>query len=390
MLRALIISFCCLSAVIPDPVGNPPADPAALSKPLRIVFWNLENFFDYFDGGASDSDREFSARGARHWTKKRFLAKCQTIAKSIFWIADKTGGMPDIIALAEVENRFVLKRLLSETALWKYDYEIVHHDSPDRRGIDVALLYRRSSFDLFYEAAVPVRPPPGRSLNTRDILLVQLRRKMQPPGAGAQLLSILVNHHPSKFGGGDTDWRRAAALETLASLKDSLWRAGERQIVAVGDFNDTPDNPLLARYTEENAPDSAAVPPFVNLALPLARRGEGTIRYQGRWELIDLALTLVAAPDTPIATAAASDALASLAAPSPSIRDSRPARPDIRPRMTILRIPFLLVRDNSHPGEKPLRTYVGPRYTGGVSDHLPILVELESLGAKSEDSGCQK
>lgn len=356
MLCILLIYLCCYLGSMADTVAL-----GAPAPPVRILFWNVENFFDYFDGGASDSDREFSARGARHWSKRRFLAKCQTLAKSIFWIADKTGGMPDVIALAEVENRFVLRRLLSETALWKYDYDIVHHDSPDRRGIDVALLYRRSSFDLFHEAATTVRPPPGRSLSTRDILLVQLRRKMQPPGAGAQLLSVLVNHHPSKFGGGDSDWRRAAALETLAGLKDSLWRAGERQIVAVGDFNDTPDNPLLARYTAENAPDTAlaeaAVPPFINLALPLARRGEGTIRFQGRWELIDLALTLVGPP-------------------SPAAGHSQPVEPALRPQMRILRIPFLLVRDSSHPGEKPLRTYVGPRYTGGVSDHLPILVEL--------------
>ena len=91
MLHLLLIYLCCMADTVV--LGAP-------APPVRILFWNVENFFDYFDGGASDSDREFSARGARHWSKRRFLAKCQTLAKSIFWIADKTGGMPDIIALA--------------------------------------------------------------------------------------------------------------------------------------------------------------------------------------------------------------------------------------------------------------------------------------------------
>lgn len=323
-------------------------------EPIRILFWNLENFFDYFDGGTSDSDREFSARGVRHWTKKRFLAKCNSVAKAILWMSDQPLcedgsklGMPDIIALAEVENKFVLKRLLSETSLRKYDYAIVHHDSPDRRGIDVALLYRQSVFDLLYETAVPVRPPPGRDLATRDILLVQLQMRQGAAAEVREAVTVLVNHHPSKFGGGDSDWRREAALDALRSVKDSLWRSGERTVVAIGDFNDTPDNQLLAQIA---APpegrgldtDSAPVvpPPFVNLALPLAKRGEGTIRYQGKWELIDIALAV------------------------PTVGD---------PAMKIIRIPFLMVRDNTHAGEKPLRTYVGPRYSGGVSDHLPVL-----------------
>ena len=110
------------------------------------MFWNVENFFDYVDGGMSESDKEFSSSGSRRWTKKKFHTKCDAVAKSLFWTAEEYGRMPDVVGLAEVENRGVLTRLLNNTLLRKQGYRVVHYDSPDRRGIDVALLYRESVF----------------------------------------------------------------------------------------------------------------------------------------------------------------------------------------------------------------------------------------------------
>jgi len=121
----------------------------------------------------------------------------------------------------------------------------------------------------------------------------------------------------------------------LAAIADSLGRAGWRDIVALGDFNDTPPTPLYRSLT----------PPFVNLALRDARRGEGSIRFNGRWEIIDLCF--------------ATEPLASLG------------------RYSIARIPFLTTKDSAHGGEKPLRTYSGPRHLGGVSDHYPIVFNIE-------------
>ena len=108
------------------------------------VFWNMENFFDYTDQGGGEADKEFSSGGSRHWTGKRFYAKCDAVAKSFMWMGDRYGRMPDVIGLAEIENRGVLVKLLKNTLLRKYDYKIIHYDSGDRRGIDVALLYRES------------------------------------------------------------------------------------------------------------------------------------------------------------------------------------------------------------------------------------------------------
>lgn len=322
---------------------------------LLVLFWNLENFFDWRDGGGGEADREFSAAGPRHWTRRRFMAKASAIAKTLLWTAGESGALPDIFAVAEVENAFVLRMLLQETALRKTDYAYVHFDSPDRRGIDTALLYRRSRLRL--RDARPVRVTASRdgdTLQTRDILLARFET------AAGQPWTILVNHHPSKFGGGSTAWKREAAVERLRSLTDSLFRSGDERVIATGDFNDTPDAPVFRRLTDpaesfsEREPFPASfrtdhgpadgTAALVNLAGPLARRGLGTIRYEGNWELIDMFFV-------PPALAG-------------------------RCTMEILAPSFLTVRDNVHSGDRPFRTWLGPRYIGGVSDHRPILLRI--------------
>ena len=323
-------------------LSGAPAMAAHQADTLDVLFWNLENFFDYRDQGTSESDAEFSGRGLRHWTKKRFLTKCNAVAKTLLWTAGQTGRMPDVVAVAEVENRFVLKQLLRETALRKQPWGIAHYESPDHRGIDVGLLWRTDRWDTVCTRACRVFGPDGAVLPTRDILLVQLQRRAAPAPA-VDRWAILVNHHPSKYGGSSSAWRREAAVDRLRELCDSLRAAGWSRIVATGDFNDTADAPLFQRLDA-----------LENLALPLAARGQGTIRFNGRWELIDLFfLSNVPAP--------ASSGLAS---------------PGSAARMTILHPPFLTERDKTHSGEKPRRTYIGPRYNGGVSDHRPIHLRL--------------
>ena len=311
---------------------------------LSVMFWNVENFFDWRNDSTTVSDTEFSSRGERHWTWKRFQAKANAFAKALFWVEGETGRLPDIVGLEEVENAFVLRQLLQKTALRKTDYKYVHYDSPDRRGIDVALLYRSSVLDLV--ASKPCHLYEADTvMATRDILLCVFRRKApEPPGAPSavipglprNLFAVLVNHHPSKYGGvSESEPRRRIAVDRLRFLADSLAAAGIDRIIAGGDFNDTPDNPVFLRLE----------PALKPLHTALSRRGEGTIKYDGKWDLIDHFY----------------------ASPAIMVGD---------PSMRILRIPFLLTRDTAHSGDKPLRTYTGPRPTGGVSDHLPILLEL--------------
>lgn len=353
------------------------------------MFWNVENFFDWRNDSTTVSDAEFSSRGERRWTWKRFQAKANAFAKTLFWIEGDTGRLPDIIGLEEVENAFVLRQLLQKTALRKLDYKYVHYDSPDRRGIDVALLYRSSRLELLESKPCHLFSS-DTLMATRDILLCVFKGKPSvipgpspssnpdsslpsvisglsgnlleeedrcPIGVGydesfawhddnsvkhddssagySGAFAVLVNHHPSKYGGAaESEPRRRIAVERLRFLVDSLAAVGIDHVIAGGDFNDTPDNPVF-RLLE---------PALTPMHMDLFRRGLGTIKYDGKWDLIDhIYIPLARAP---------------------------------LGRMQILRIPFLLTRDTAHSGEKPLRTYTGPRYAGGVSDHLPILLDV--------------
>lgn len=288
-----------------------------------VLFWNLENFFDWTDGGNGDSDMEFTPGGKRHWTARKFYSKCNAVAKSVLWISDEYGKLPDVIGLAEIENRGVLSKLINSTSLRKTGYKIVHYDSPDHRGIDVALLWNTGTMDL-----ISSKPCHIDGLETRDILLVNLfDRRAQKERA------FIVVHLPSKFGGGKTAWKREKAAARLKAVADSVNAAGCSDITVMGDFNDTPDAEAFTQLKEV----------LVNVSEPLSAQGLGTIRFEGKWDLIDMFWV------TPEMARNVS--------------------------MEIVRVPFLTVRDNVHSGIKPLRTYSGPRYLGGVSDHCPILLK---------------
>ena len=319
-MKLILITFLLLSSARVEP------------DTLNVMFWNLENFFDFKNDSTSVSDADFSSRGARHWTKKRFYAKCNAVAKGVLWASAQKGALPDIIGLAEIENAFVLRRLLQATVLRKLDYKIIHYDSPDRRGIDVALLYRSSRLQLLSSRPCHLYNADSTIMPTRDILVATFL------GADNDTAAFLVNHHPSKFGGAAaSEARRKTAVERLRQLADSLQTLGIQNIIAMGDFNDTPANPVY----------HSLEPTLWNKADPFYRNGDGTIKYAGKWELIDMYFV------------------------SGGLKDCS--------EMDIIYIPFLQTPDKAATGTKPLRTYSGPRYLGGVSDHCPVwlLVELK-------------
>lgn len=298
-------------------------------KELLLMFWNLENLFDWKDTGKSESDTEFSPYGERHWTKKRFYRKCSIIGKTILWTGSMYGRLPDAVGFAEVENEFAVRSVIESDPLKKYGYSLIHYESPDPRGIDVAIIYRSSVLEK--TGSQPLKAVSGKDGKTRDILLASFR----PRNGDLTQLNILVNHHPSKYGGSKaSSYRRMAAMETMARICDSLLEAGERNIISMGDFNDTPEAGTF-RLTDGI---------LVNKAVPLSEKGEGSIRYRGKWELIDMFLV--------------SEDM------------------EKKTEMEVVKAPFLLVRDGSSPGKKPLRTYTGPAYSGGVSDHLPVVLKV--------------
>ena len=288
------------------------------------MFWNLENFFDWTDQGTGESDAEFSSYGKRHWTRKRFYTKCDAVSKTIFHIGDLYGKLPEVIGFAEIENRGVLEKLCSSTLLRKCGYRIVHFDSSDRRGIDVALLYRTTCYN---HLSTSLRAPEtdGKKLQTRDMLHVSLKDLQTD-----EIYDYIVCHHPSKFGGEESSIpKRLAAMTALKEMCDSL---GNRNIIVMGDFNDVPSAAQFDMLDDI----------LVNKSDSLHAAGRGTIRYEGKWDLIDMFLV------------------------SSNIEGHSV--------MDIPEVPFLMTRESRHAGEKPLRTYSGPRYIGGVSDHLPVVL----------------
>lgn len=216
-------------------------------------------------------------------------------------MADRQGRLPDAVGFAEVENSFVLRQLVYSTALRKLDYKIVHFESPDHRGIDCGLIYRTSSLHLLKAEPKHIYDTTGAVIATRDILLVSF-----------DSLSVLVNHHPSKVGGGEQ--RRSLAMDRMNFLCDSLERAGCPAIICIGDFN------------EDKWHSGSA----------------GTIKYNGGWEKIDGCFT----------------------------------RGNIGVRETVFDDMFLLEEDRNWGGMKPRRTYVGLRWNGGISDHLPVIFRI--------------
>ena len=297
-----------------------------------IMFWNLENFFDYFDDGRSSSDSDFSSRGVRRWTKARFEKKCAMAGKTLLWAGEKyssDGEAPDVVGVCEVENGFVLRRLVHSPVLEKSRYGYVHYDSPDRRGIDVALLYRKGSVRVLSSRPVHVFSDEGSVMPTRDILYAYVEV------AEGSRMHIAVNHHPSKFSGAKaSSGGRKWSMEALRGLCDSVAAVSSEPMVVMGDFNDTPDAEQFSIVEER----------LRNLAASLSEKGEGSIRFEGRWELIDHFLV------------------------------GNSADVERKWEMLVLKPPFLMVKDRAYSGFKPIRTYIGPRYEGGVSDHLPIFL----------------
>ncbi len=307
-----------------------------------VMFWNVENFYDPFDDSLT-RDEDFTPDGFKNWTWSRFTFKRNSIAKTILSVKDAYGTFPSIVGFAEVENYLVLKQLTAETILSRLDYGIVHRDSPDIRGIDVAIIYRRGDFTPLRVQAFPVFTGSGRP--TRDILYV--KGVLQDNDT----LELFVVHFPSKFGGAAvTGPLREAAARRLLEIIDSTGGAIsasedllQRNIIVMGDFNDTPESSSIGMLIDEGLMCAGEQSLNRKSIGSKTLNDIGTIKFNGRWEQIDHFLV------------------------SPSLEDCP---------MSVYAPQMLLESDEKYLGTKPFRSFYGPRWNTGPSDHLPILLEL--------------
>ncbi len=303
---------------------------------VTLLFYNTENFFDPFDDPLTLDD-EFTPSGEMHWTFARFQQKAYHLYKLFMAVGEHLNGWdpPAMIALAEIENGYVLHYLLEETPFRKFDYGVVHYDSPDRRGIDVAFLYERERVEVLGSCPLPVHFTGDTLATTRDILYVLVHTNV------GDTLALFINHWPSRRGGYlASESHREAAAAVLAAVMDTLkYGSGRGRVIVAGDLNDEPSDAAVAYLT--GGTDRRWH--LVNLMQPLLKENMGTLFYEGRWWMFDQFLV--------------SRSLAG------------------RCEAKILKFPFLFEHKQV---DIPWRTYAGPHYLGGFSDHLPVVLTVRS------------
>lgn len=317
------------------------------SNAIRLVFYNTENLFDPFDDSLTN-DNEYTPMGMRGWSYKKFQRKLINISKVFLGI----GGWeaPEIIGMCEVENHFVLYKLLTDTPLSKIGYKIIHKDSPDPRGIDVAMIYRPDKFNPVFYKAIPIRFPSDPNGRTRDILYVK------GLVMGKDTLHIFINHWPSRYGGyAATKPKRAFVASVLRHATDSLMRmVPDSRIVIMGDFNDEPTDESITHVLEART-DSTQLD-STDLFNMMYRLGgnwkSGSNKFRENWSLIDQVIV------------------------SSALLHSKKGLYANANGAHIYDAPFLLMEDKTYFGVKPFRTYLGPRYLGGFSDHLPVYFDI--------------
>lgn len=303
-----------------------------VSSTFTAAWWNVENLFDLRDDPATRDD-EFTPQGDYHWTRYKLNAKLQGIYKTLVMM-----DLPDVVGLGEVENDYVLRELCQGTPLVQVPYRYVHYDSPDRRGIDVALIYRTDRITVTDSYPVSLSDS-AEGFYTRDMLVVE------GTFTTGDSVCLILCHWPSKRGGDEAESHRMDAARTLRSLMLQLYAAHPGSaVIAMGDMNSTVDEQPLSDGmgfgTDSINPDGIR-----NLTLRLPQNW-GSHKYQGQWRYIDHVFFKAAEKWTV-------------------------------KKMKLMKFDHLLTAESNRPGVRPKRTNQGPRYEGGLSDHLPLLLCLQ-------------
>ena len=244
-----------------------------------ICFYNTENFFDAFDD-PNTFDEDYTPMGRMKWTQEHVLQKSEQLAQVIAQVGrNETQRPPLLIGLAEIENRNVLELLISNQQLLSYDYTIIHFESPDYRGIDVALLYQSDYFTPKTQKAYRLAltdPDHGYNRSTRDLLIVSgyLNR---------HLIHVLVNHWPSRRGGKvKSVQHRVKAAQLHKRITDSLFRIDkDAYIISLGDYNDSPYDKSLRWIEGKNNQR------LLNPMKVMDKKGRGSLAHNDRWFLFD-------------------------------------------------------------------------------------------------------
>ncbi|WP_417603524.1 endonuclease/exonuclease/phosphatase family protein [Owenweeksia hongkongensis] len=310
----------------------------------RIAFYNLENLF-HPENDSLKNDDEYTPEGKRNWSFYRYNEKLNHMAKAILSIGE--WQPPSIVGVAEVENKQALEDLISTEVLRKFNYGIIHFESPDRRGIDVGMLYRKDEFTPIASRPIPVKMLNDPNFVTRDILYCKgiFNKK--------DTVHLLFCHWPSRYGGqARSEPKRIQTALTLKHITDSLnMLPYPTYVIAAGDFNDEWTNISLHDTLKAQPLDTMLHgKSLINLMATLPPT-QGSHRYRGTWSYLDQIIV-------------SSSLLSNEAI---SIKDNT---------AKVTTHGFLLTTDDKYPGSVPFRTFLGYKYQGGFSDHLPVYVDL--------------
>lgn len=310
---------------------------------LSVAFYNVENLFDTLDD-PHKRDNEFLPASRKQWTGEKYKHKLMQLSRVVRTMNDSNG--PDILGLCELENRAVLEDWTRTPGMAKLDFAIVHQESKDLRGIDVALFYRKSRFKKLWDTALVV-PLPDSMTAIRDILFVA--------GVTAEkdTLGIFVAHFPSKVGGEEkAKPKRDAAAHALRSFAEEMSNKKHiRNLVILGDFNEGPSSEAIKELLGACDPDSADQCFLLNIFSANEKLGKGSYCYRDRWEQLDQAMV------------------------SSSLFYGNAGLKIVPGSATVLEKPWLLQHAGKYKGY-PNRSWSGNKYQGGYSDHLPIMLNI--------------
>ncbi|MFN4234815.1 MAG: hypothetical protein ACK4IK_08420 [Bacteroidia bacterium] len=317
----------------------------AQDKKFTVAFYNVENLFDTINDPIKNDD-DFTPEGKLMWNSNRYLSKTINTAKVIMAIGN--GEAPSIIGLCEVENREVLEYMIRITPLNKLKYAVIHEESPDNRGIDVAMLYRKDLFKPLEHKTIAIDLKPD-TIKTRDILYVKGILDSD------DTLHIFINHWPSRIGGEiQSEFKRINAAKTLRNEIDSILKIDSlAKIIIMGDFNDYPINKsleevLLAKKDTSEIKEKE----LFNMLYLKHIKGEGSHYYNGHWGMLDQIII--------------SKSL---------LKCEKKKACTLQGRANVFNPDWIMFINKN--GEKiPNRTYVGNSYKGGYSDHLPVYFYL--------------
>lgn len=324
-----------------------------------IGFYNLENLFDIYDDPVKN-DNEFLPEGKNKWTQAKYEKKLHNMAKVIRSMADNNKRWHTILGISEIENRLVIEDLVSQPEIADANYEIVHYDSPDRRGVDVALLYKPDQFTYLDSESIPFDFNSDIDFSDTDTSYFKTRDILMVHGLIAgEHFAFYVAHLPSRVGGKGGNLRSRGAEIIYNHSREMEAKYPGIKIVAMGDMNDNPTDDSMAKYLHgqerlENVTPTEFFSPYISML----KAGYGSLCYQGVWSIYDLELVnynLAHAPNGGLKI-------------QPVTKNHGKEYYGV-----VFKRPWMTTQKGQYKGY-PFRTFSNGAFVGGYSDHYPTYI----------------